>query len=477
MQNRELEKIMQQKMDELKFVPSDAVWDKVEAGLPKKEKKRRWIFFILFFAALLFGSLLWFNKTVKHVEENKYDITVAKINNEPKTIAKHEGENKEQPVNGTMLLNQPAVVSAADNATVQTSAFAFKIKTKKGTIESLDTTSDDNLAGNDQKKLKMRVVLKATIKAPVQYGIEYEKNEDQEVENEETTTLKKIYSTDTALIAENKTGEKIITNADSLTANKKDTVKVIVANKEAKKKKQEITKWEYGIYMAAGCAAVTNKLFNNSPVFADVNSRVSSPASPTTQPAVNITPANPAAAVGFGIGFFAGKHISNKWKFATGINYIYQSNAVKVGSKVDSAATFNFELNKSISASNYYLAGNASSYKNKFHLIEIPVLFQFNFSGRSAFYLEAGPTISYLLQSNALVYNASSSSYITDEGIFNRLLLSANAGVGINIFKKSKLPFSVGYQFKYTAVSVVKNSFGKQHFVNSLFYLKVPLKK
>ena len=49
MQNREFEKNVQQKMEELQFTPADAVWDKVEASLPE-EKKRRWIIYILLFA-------------------------------------------------------------------------------------------------------------------------------------------------------------------------------------------------------------------------------------------------------------------------------------------------------------------------------------------------------------------------------------------------------------------------------------------
>jgi len=35
MQNREFEKNVQQKMEELQFTPADAVWYKVEASLPE----------------------------------------------------------------------------------------------------------------------------------------------------------------------------------------------------------------------------------------------------------------------------------------------------------------------------------------------------------------------------------------------------------------------------------------------------------
>ena len=61
MQNSEFEKNIQQKMEELKLAPADAVWQKVEAELPK-EKKRRWIVFLLLFAGLAAGSFLFMNQ-------------------------------------------------------------------------------------------------------------------------------------------------------------------------------------------------------------------------------------------------------------------------------------------------------------------------------------------------------------------------------------------------------------------------------
>ena len=271
--------------------------------------------------------------------------------------------------------------------------------------------------------------------------------------------------------------EKIVGNPDSFWVKKKDTVNVLIVNNEKKKKIDQVSKWQYGIYIASGNSNVTSKIFSSALVFDRVNSAFASgsPGGGGTQSSP--VPNNPTGSLAFNIGFFANKKITEKWKFSTGINYVYQSNLIKVGSKVDSVVNLNFDANKSVSASNYYRSGNTASYKNKFHLVEIPLLFQFNFLGKPALYLEAGTTVSYLINSNALVYNSSASSYITDDAIFNRLLLSAQGGLGINILQKSKLPLSIGYQFKYGIASVVKKSFGKQHFVNSMLYLKVPLKK
>ena len=65
MQNSEFEKNVQQKMEELKLAPADAVWKKIAARLPEEKKGRRWIIFILLFAVLATGSIIFLNKFKK----------------------------------------------------------------------------------------------------------------------------------------------------------------------------------------------------------------------------------------------------------------------------------------------------------------------------------------------------------------------------------------------------------------------------
>jgi len=156
---------------------------------------------------------------------------------------------------------------------------------------------------------------------------------------------------------------------------------------------------------------------------------------------------------------------------------MYQLNNIKVGNKVDSSINFSVDINKNLTTSSYYHTGNSTSYKNKFHLLEIPLIFQYQFPKSSRFYIEAGPSVTCLLRSNALVYSQKTKAYVTDKDIFNKFGASINGGLVVNFARNKALPFSIGYQFKYGVGSVVKTSFGKQHFINSLLYLKIPFKK
>jgi hypothetical protein len=91
-------------------------------------------------------------------------------------------------------------------------------------------------------------------------------------------------------------------------------------------------------------------------------------------------------------------------------------------------------------------------------------------------YAEAGPVLSYLLHTNALVYDRRS-VYFTDKRIFNKAGLSFAAGAGIDLARITSLPLSLGYRFNYSVSSVTKAPFTKQHLISSMFFISVPIKK
>src|SRR6476659_4225224 len=60
MEENKFEKQVQQKMDDLKIHPSDAVWEKIEARIEKRRRPVRGLFLLIFLCVLLTGSyVLW----------------------------------------------------------------------------------------------------------------------------------------------------------------------------------------------------------------------------------------------------------------------------------------------------------------------------------------------------------------------------------------------------------------------------------
>ena len=58
MPENEFEKKVQQRMEELRFIPSDEVWKEVEYCIRKEKKKRRFIFWLPLLFLLLGGGLV-----------------------------------------------------------------------------------------------------------------------------------------------------------------------------------------------------------------------------------------------------------------------------------------------------------------------------------------------------------------------------------------------------------------------------------
>ncbi len=480
MQNREFEKQVQEKMEELHFTPADAVWDKVEATLPA-EKKRRWIIFVLLFMFVLGGALiLWNNNTPDKKQQlasnaqssNTVNDSTVK-NTSPATqepIADNAPIKNEIPVTA----DSPLQANKSGGNKIQ-SAGHLKIKIKNGDDDGDATNPGGDIIAKNKNQFSTKGASKIKVQSPQQSSEEKEKpvapivetaiviNKETIIANADSAAAKKD-----SLVAVTK-----IAATDSSVTTKKDTAAIVKKQKENAAKK---TKWQYGIEMAAGTFNVKNDLFSSSSVYNANAATYTTPGGPVViQP--NTTPNKPLPGIALSIGAYTQKNIAARWKFKTGINYLFLSNGLKVGSKVDSSTNFNFDMNKSISASSYYHSGSSVTYKNRTHLVEIPLLFQYQLSKKIPVYAEAGPGIAYLLHSNALVYNTSSQAYVADKNIYNKLILSFNAGFGITLAPKAKLPVTTGFMFKYGAGSLVKNSFGKQHLANGLFYVRVPLKK
>jgi Outer membrane protein beta-barrel domain len=485
MQQSEFEKQVQQKMEGLKLSPANAVWEKVAAGLPAEKKPRRWIFFILLFAGLLTGSFLLWNKFDREDKQVVTNDTAVKENVLQNNTAQNKDKKEIPPVAAAIITGQ----NNNDGIKIKTGGnnddkkkVSAKVQSKPKSEVAVNNTTDMNVVSGKVKDRKIKTTTKIKTKVPITVAAD----EQELIVATEEKKLTENAKTVVRIVAPAQVDDNIIKSAkqpgtasSAITNNEvvvnKDTAITTASSKSEKKKAH--SQWQYGIKAAAGSGALKKDLFGNTPLFtADTRAFNTSGIPPPVQ--IIPKPNNPVIGLALNVGFYAQKNINARWGFSTGLNYAYQSNTIEVGNRVDSVVNFYpGSLYNSLGTAGYYAGGSTINYKNKFHLIEVPLLFQWSLSKKSPLYFEGGPTVGYLISSNALVYNSNSGAYFTDAAVFNKLLVSFNAGAGINLAQKKKLPFSIGYQFKYSAGSVTKNDFGKQHFVNSLLYIKIPFKK
>lgn len=476
MQNSEFEKQVQEKMEELKLTPADAVWDKVEAALPE-EKKRRWIIFLLFFIVAAGGAFIWWNNT-NHAG-NKTSVAATDTTN---PILNVTSAQTIQPENNTTNIGQATeknITPVDDNtAVVLQDQLLHKtqssVRTKihiRNAVATDDATGINEETAKNKRSISTKARTNASIKSPQQFS------DDNNTPSPDKTIVKvdEAAPGTTANVAVTNDSVATITKTalpDSTSTNKKDTAAVV---QRLSVKNTRKNKWQYGVEMAAGTFNIKNGLFSNNDVYGSAALSGSVGTGPVALP-VN-RPNKPLPGLALNAGFYVQRKITAAWQLKSGIQYAFLSNSVRVGNKVDTLTSFNFDANKSISTSGYYREGNSILYKNKNHLLEIPLLLQYHFATKLPLYAEAGPGVAFLIHSNALVYNEGSQVYISSNDIYNKVMLSIKAGIGIAPVANAKLPFTTGITFSYGASSLIKSSIGRQHMASALFYVRVPFKK
>ena len=83
MQN-EFEKQVQQKMEELKLVPSTPVWENVEKQIRKKRERKRFLFFLLPVMLLAGAGILWMLEQGRQGSLQSLDNTTIKQKFKPR---------------------------------------------------------------------------------------------------------------------------------------------------------------------------------------------------------------------------------------------------------------------------------------------------------------------------------------------------------------------------------------------------------
>jgi hypothetical protein len=272
MQQSEFEKQVQQKMEELKLSPADAVWEKVEAGLPAEKKPRRWVFFILLITGLLTASLLlWnkFDKANKQVAVNEMAVKENVLqNNTAQNKVKKETQAVAQIITGQNKNDDIKIKSGGSNG--DKTRVAAKLNSKPKSETAVNNVPDINLIIAKVKTVKTKAAVKIKTKIPAAADDEQELIVAPEEKNltEKAKTVVRVSTPVPVNGNVTEASEKLA--ADSfITTNKdvvinKDTAIITATSKIEKKKKHP--QWQYGIRVAAGSGALKKDLFGNKAV-------------------------------------------------------------------------------------------------------------------------------------------------------------------------------------------------------------------
>lgn len=169
----------------------------------------------------------------------------------------------------------------------------------------------------------------------------------------------------------------------------------------------------------------------------------------------------------FNIGMFM-KKAFRKTSVEVGVNYSYYSASVKVGAKTDSNAVVRLQDMTLLSANTFYQAGEDYTYHNKYHFIEVPVTFGFYMFhlGEAKVVGTVGGSFAYMVDGKMLFRN-SYGTHFENKSLLNRTQVFVNAGIGVELNEKGKLPVTIGPVISYgvTRLSEPATSTG-QHLIS-----------
>lgn len=174
----------------------------------------------------------------------------------------------------------------------------------------------------------------------------------------------------------------------------------------------------------------------------------------------------------FMAGIYLQKPLSSRWSVNLGMNLHYFSTRITIGQQVNTyvpaaASLIVPTVTAAAQTSTAFIAGNRQVFTNHYYFLELPVnvQYQLNKSHLLPVFLESGVSLSRLMGSDALFYNAHSGVYYKDPGVLQKTQFNVSSALMVG------LPFHgirimAGPQAQYGLTPLIDNhNQGDQHFL------------
>jgi hypothetical protein len=484
----EFEKQVQQKIEELKLVPSEPVWQKVEMQIRKKKDRRRLVLWIPFLVFLLGGSL-WigidhysnqvaYNKNSSKTEKNNNKTRDLNLPTTPTTTTAAKDFNKK---------SSESIKATKNNSTLQNKKIKLGTKPKE---VSVGLSSGPNVQNNFFKKIgetieKTLKGKKETSVKPEEAGLNHittnevivSQSSIEKILKESVPNLAIQVRTDTAnAIFLKKKIEPSVSIAGSIkkdSASVKDSIQIqdTAAVKKTQVKKYATSKWKLNLVAAVGSSNLARlNLFSG--LFGGEKSLVAPNYSggPGTSAggSVYYGPSPIKEGLSFSVGAIAKKQLARRTFFSTGLGYNYYSNTIQVGNRINQNRVL-----MDFAVSQYYsnTATSLQPYRNQYHFISLPAAIDWQLLKKLPLNFHTGLSLQYMVQTNGLVFDYSTQSYFNSKDAFNRVQLFFEPALTYSVTLKQKL-LTFGPQMQYGFSSLEKNN--SNHHISS-YGLKVQL--
>ncbi|HLG38572.1 MAG TPA: outer membrane beta-barrel protein, partial [Chitinophagaceae bacterium] len=272
---------------------------------------------------------------------------------------------------------------------------------------------------------------KQTIVKPATDG---QNKSDQKIA--EPVTIQEMNDDNKEVVAEQK--NIVEPKTDSIASN--DVTKNEDPKETITKKKTGKPKIKWGIDFSAGVSGSNANLFSLDFQKSLRDALYANPGSSTGSGQRTILPPSSAnSGFSFKTGIVAELQVSKKSRLLTGLQYAYSSSRISTSRRQDSVVYLYNNNFVTAQVNGYYRSVQQIKYTNRFHFIQVPLWYQWQFNKGKKLPLQwsAGLSFGYMVATNGLVYDTSYGGiYFHNEEAFNKF--HVNAGTGLSLRLKGK---------------------------------------
>lgn len=461
MQN-EFEKQVRAKMDELNFVPTEPVWEKIEEQIRHKRDRRRVILWLPLLLILLSAGIVWTNielsksdrktaviesKFIPHQQQDIYSNqssdqssvstnTPVSATSLPTTSLSVSNDNKNNDLkNQEPELRAPSKSLTGETVYAASAATGSRASGKKSAVKNSARTSDatNKSAANHQTVKDDGGVSSDGVNVSTDdeeihvfevtdVGVDDVNPPKTEVQNDVLQDVEQKND------AEEKTLEEIHSVVDSA-----------ASQPNIKRKKQNA--WQIYASVQGGISGISsglNLLDRQKDLVMDLTNfgtGTSNPPITTNSETVSTLERSAAFSAGAGVK----KQLGNRLAFSVGLQYSYYSTQFKVGrDTVANGIRYFYGLGIS----------EPSDYTNTYHFASIPLGFEFKIFKHTPLFLNTSFALGQMIHTNALAYDDVQKVYYQERDAIRKTQLFAGLGLDYG-FQMKNGSLHIGPQVQY----------------------------
>ncbi|QEC66081.1 PorT family protein [Panacibacter ginsenosidivorans] len=470
MQENEFEKKVRSLMDDLEIAPSAPVWDYVEKRIPKSNRRRRFIAFFFLLAGFAVCGHFFYNK----FSGNRNEIEKANAVVQQKNIASQKNNenniaknNQPKYADSSTTIHEPAAIKNEKlvlNDHPQQRSLSQK-KERGNTIhatEEIDSKNESIISNapinNNDNNKKNNPLITAGVVKQNEISIPDEPMINKNVIDSGTISTQQADITATAGLKTN------------------DTTK---QNTQTKKLPGNSKKIEWGFSLLYGKSDIVQTLIslNKDKSLAEAIYSPGNIAIDSIQAAQ--ASRNIKAKSAFSLGVTVRKQLSSRSSISTGLEFMHMNTAIQTGNARDSSAVFDYNNSSQYNlVRSFYRPGTGFNVVNKYNLLQLPVLYsyQFNKSKKVPLTIDAGLSYARIISANAVIYDSYNQVYYKNTNLLQKNQVQLLGGFTAAIIFHDKSHLYVGPHVQYGLTDVIKNSSNKQHFfvwgIGATYFLK-----